>query len=101
MKVEPFPGIRTKRLKRVIEKRGQGSPDTVVIHVGTNDLRRTGNVDYVMGDIYDLVNMAKTKFSTSRVLLSGVLRRRDVSWRRIGTVKSRCEWVPKMLHVTF
>jgi hypothetical protein len=28
--------------------------------VGTNDLRQTGNLDYVMGDIYDLVNMAKT-----------------------------------------
>jgi hypothetical protein len=40
---------------------------------------RTGNLDYVMGDAYELINTAKTKFSTSRVVLRGVLRRRDVS----------------------
>jgi hypothetical protein len=39
MKVECFPGIRTEQLHRVIEKRDLGSPDTIVIHVGTNDLR--------------------------------------------------------------
>jgi hypothetical protein len=57
-----------------------GGPDTVVIHVGTNDLRRTANLDNVMGDVYALVNKAQTKFSSSRLVLSGVLRSRDVSW---------------------
>jgi len=65
MKVECFPGIRTEQLLTVIVNRNVGNPDTVVIHVGTNNLRRTGNLDYVMGDVYDLVNTAKTKFSTS------------------------------------
>jgi hypothetical protein len=39
-----------------MENRDQGSPDTVLIHVGTNDLRQTANLDYVMGDVYALVN---------------------------------------------
>ena len=60
MKVECFPGIRTEQLLRVIERRELGSPDSVVIHVGTDDLRRTGNLNYVMGDVYGLVNTAKT-----------------------------------------
>ena len=77
-----------------------GSSDTVV-HVGTNDLRRTGNLDYVMGDVYNLKNTAKTKFSTTRLVLSGVLQRRDMSWRRIGTAKDRPEWVANTLGVTF
>jgi len=101
MNVEYFPAIRTERLHRVIEKRDIWSPDTVVIHVGTHDLRRTGNLDYVMGDVYDLVNTAKTKFSTSGIVQSGVLRRRDESWRRIGAVHSRYEWVAQTLCVTF
>ena len=46
-----------------------------------------------MGDVYDLVNTAKTKFSASRVVLSGVLRREDVSWRRSGAVNDRLEWI--------
>jgi hypothetical protein len=45
-----------------MESRDLGSPDTVVIQVGTNVLRRTENLDYVMGDVYALVNKAKTKF---------------------------------------
>ena len=77
------------------------SPDAVVIHIGTNDLRRTGNLNYVTGDVYDLINMVKTKFSTSRVVLSGVLRRRDVSWRRNGAANDSLEWVANTLGVTF
>ena len=101
MKVKCFPGIRTEQLHRVIERRELGSPDSVVIHVGTNDLRRNGNLDYVMGDVYDLVNTAKTKFSESRMVLSGVLRREDMSWQRIGAVNNRLERVANALGVTF
>ena len=101
MMFECFPGIRTEQLQRLIERRQLGGPDSVVIHVGTNDLRRTGNFDYVMGDVYDLVNTAKAKFSASRVVLSGVLRRVDVTWRRIGAVNDRLEWVANTLGVTF
>jgi len=60
MKVECFPGIRTEQLHTVIENRDLGNPDIVVIHVGKNDLRRTGNLGYVMGDVYDLVNNGKS-----------------------------------------
>jgi hypothetical protein len=104
MRVECFPGIRSDQLHRVvehkdIEKRDVGNPEAVVIHIGTNDLKRTSNLDYVMGDIYDLINMAKSKLS-SRVILNGVLRRRDVSWRRSGAANDRLEWVANMLGVT-
>jgi hypothetical protein len=85
LRVQFFPGIRTEQLQlqRVMENRDPGIPDTVVIHVVTNDLRRTANLDYVVGDVYALVNKAKAKFATSRLVLSGVIRRRDMSWRQI------------------
>jgi hypothetical protein len=54
-----------------------------------------------VGDVYNLVNTAKTKFSTSRVVLSGMLQRRDVSWRHIGAINSRYEWLAQILGVTF
>ena len=60
-------------------KRDFGGPNAVFIHVGTNDTKRTRNLDYVMGDIYYLINTAKSRFTSSRVILSGVLRRRDIS----------------------
>jgi hypothetical protein len=54
-----------------------------------------------MGDVYDLIITAKSKFAASRIVLSGVLQRRDVSWRRIGATNDRLEWVASTLRVTF
>jgi hypothetical protein len=59
LRVQGFPGIRTEQLQRVMDNGDLGSPENVIIHVGTNDLRRTSNLDYVMGDVYALVNKAK------------------------------------------
>ena len=75
MMVECFPGIKTEQLHRMIEKADLGSPETVIIHVGTNDLRKTRNLDYVMGELYALVTTANRKFSNCRLVLTGVLRR--------------------------
>ena len=36
----------------MIEKRDLCSPETVIIHVGTNDLRTARNLDFVMGEVY-------------------------------------------------
>ena len=64
-----FPGIR------VTENRDLVNPDTIVIHVGTKDLRRTGNLDYVMEDVYDLVNTTKTRERESSPIT-------DLEWPR-------------------
>jgi hypothetical protein len=81
--------------------RDLGSPDTVLIDVCTNNLKRTEDLDYVIGDVYALVNKAKNKFLKSRLILSGVLRRRDVSWRRIGALNGKYDWIEKIFCVTF
>jgi hypothetical protein len=84
-----------------MDNRDLGSPANVVIHVGTNDLRQTANLDYVMGYVYALVNKARTKFPQARITLSGILRRRDVSWRHIGAINDIYDWIAKTLGVTF
>jgi len=99
--VQCFPGIRTDQIHRVLDNRDLGIPDLVVIHVGRNDLKRTINLDYVMGVVYSLVNTAKVRFPQSKIVLSGVLRRTDVSWRRIGALNDRYGWIVKTLGVTF
>jgi len=65
MMVENFPGIKTEQLHRIVEKRDIGSPETVIIHVGTYELRTTRNLDFVMGGVYALVVTAKRKFPKS------------------------------------
>jgi hypothetical protein len=39
-----------------------------------------------MGEVYNLVNTAKTKFPKSKLILNGVLRHRVILWRHIGTL---------------
>ena len=84
-----------------MENRDLGCSDTVVIHVGTNDVRRYRNLDYIMGEVHDLVNTAKSKFPGSRLVLSGVLRSKGVTWRRVGAANDRLEWVARKLGATF
>jgi hypothetical protein len=100
MMVECFPGIRTEQLHRVLDNRDLGTPDTVVIHIGTNDPKRSVNLDYVMGEVYLLVNTAKVKFPQSKIV-SGVLRRTDVAWWHIRALNNRYDWIAKSLGVTF
>ena len=72
MKVECFPGIKTEHLNRVIAKRDMGSPETVIIDLNTDDLRKTRNLDFVM-EVYALMVTAKRKMPNCRLVLSGVL----------------------------
>jgi len=69
--------------------------------VGTNDFRRSRNLDYVMGEVYDIVNMARAKFPGSRLVLVGVLRSKGVKWRLVGATNDRLEWVARNPGVTF
>ena len=61
MNVECFPGIKTEQLHSVIETNELGNPETIIIHVGANDIRATRNLDFVMGEVYALVSTAKKK----------------------------------------
>jgi len=51
MMVEYFPGIKTEQPHRMTEKRYLDSPETIIIHVGTNNLRTTRNLDCVMEEV--------------------------------------------------
>ena len=67
-----------------MERTDLASAKTLIIHVGTNDLRSTRDLAFIMGEVYELVSTTKKKLPNCRLVLSGVLRRRDVSWRCIG-----------------
>ncbi|PNF14721.1 hypothetical protein B7P43_G08929 [Cryptotermes secundus] len=51
--------------------------------------------------VYALVATAKSKCPNCRLVLSRVLRRRDVSWRRTGALNNRFDWIANALGMTF
>ena len=99
--VECFPGIKTDQLHKVMENTDLGGPEIIILHIGTNDLKSTRNLDWIMGEAYDLVAMVKKKLPYSRLILSGVIRRRDVKWRRVGALNDRLEWIVEAFGITF
>jgi hypothetical protein len=77
MSAQCFPGIRNEELKRIVENRELGNPETILIHNGTYNLRRNEKLVYVKGEVYNLVNTATPKFPKSKLILSGTLKHRD------------------------
>ena len=47
------------------------------------------------------MNTAKTKFPGSKLMLSGVLRSKGVTRRRVGAANDRLEWVARSLGAIF
>ena len=54
-----------------------------------------------MGEVYELMATTEKKYNNCRLDLSGVLRRSDVPWRRIGALNDRLDWVANALGITF
>ena len=88
MMVECFQGIKTEQLHMVMQNGHLGSPESVIIHMDTNDLRSTRNLDFSGGELFALLAI-KEVIPNCRLVLSGVLRRRDVSWQLIGAINDR------------
>jgi lysophospholipase L1-like esterase len=84
-----------------LERRELTGAETLIIHVGTNDLKTTRNLDFIMGEVHMLVSTVKKKLPNCKSILSGVLRRRDVPWRRSGNLNDRLSWVANTMGLTF
>ena len=84
----------------MLEKRDLGSSESVIMHVGTNDIRTTRNLDFVIGEVYALMSTGKKNLPNCKLVLSGVLRPRDVSWRPVGALNDRYDWVANTLVLT-
>ena len=96
-----FPGFRADQLRRVTENTGFGHSDADIIHVRTNNIRKSRNLYYIMGKVYDLVNTAWAKFPCSRLVLSGFSGSTGLIWRRVGVTNNRLEWIARSLGATF
>jgi hypothetical protein len=54
-----------------------------------------------LGEVYGLVNSAKGKVPQPNIVLSGLLRRTDVSWQRIVALDDTHDWITKTLGAAF
>ena len=67
--VKPFPGARTKAMKHYV------SPDLVILHTGTNDLKSESSPEEIANEITSLALSVKEK--GHQIAVSGILPRGD------------------------
>lgn len=74
----------------------------VIIHVGGNDIHNSpSNPDFVIGDLWSLVELSKDKFPNAKIIVNGVLRRRGVSLALIKKLNAGIEWMTEALRVSY
>jgi len=67
MMVECFQGIKNRAATQSDTKGRLGIQETIIIHMGTNDLRSNRNLDFLGGELFALVPTPKRKFRTAHL----------------------------------
>ena len=90
-----YPGIRVEELKHKVELMNIKSnpPDIIVIHVGTNNIRNGVYAEDIMGDTMDLVDYIKSQVPSSKIIISGILYRYDVTKQQISRINEELDWL--------
>lgn len=75
---------------------------SVILHVGGNDVHSSpSNPDFVIGDLWSLVELSKDKFPNARIIVNGTLRRRGVSQTLTKKLNSGIKWMADALRVSY
>lgn len=61
--------------------------------MGTNDIQRGIFAEEIMGDTLDLVDTIKSQSPTTKIVISGILHRRDINDRRINRINEELDWL--------
>jgi lysophospholipase L1-like esterase len=90
-----FPGIRKEELRHQVEKTDleKEGPDVIVIHAGTNDIRGGISATKIMGDTMDLMDSIRKQVPETKIVISGILNRRNVSEHFISKINTELGWL--------
>ena len=83
--VKSFPGATTNCMKDYVKPTQKHNPDVILIHCGTNDLRRNENNEEIAENIISLATDLSDK---STVIVSGLIVRGDHLKKRITQVNT-------------
>lgn len=98
------PGLTTRKLNEIISNSPICSEvKNFSMHVGTNDLRNkhTFDFDYVLGDMWQLIEIVKIKFPHAVIAMSGILFRSDFRIGQIKRFNDSIKWMCKCLDVKY
>ena len=88
--VKSFSGATTKAMKDYLKPNLELSPDQVILHVGTNDLK-SNEPQQVAGSVVDLARQIENS-SDATVIISELVSRRDRFNEAVKTVNKQLKF---------
>lgn len=95
------PGIRIDQLSNFITNLTDIGTNHLIIHVGTNDIKKARTPDDIMDKINSLIVKTKIAFPTVTITISGVVQRRDEDPRYVNAVNDSIRWISEKLGCHF
>ena len=99
--INVYRGINSAQLCSKMENSTNKEASLIVLHVGTNDIMRWKNEDETMGEVYNAIRCAKKNFPRARVIVNGIVYRRDVPLRFINSVNKNIRWACNALNAIY
>lgn len=98
-----YPGINIKQIKNKIVSNEIviKNTETILFHVGTNDINSAANPSVIMEDMRSLVKKVKTINKNIKIRVSGIIKRRDQDIRYIEAVNDCLDYLCKLENVIF
>lgn len=87
------PGIRINQLTDKVVGLQAHNAGALIIHVGTNDLKKSQDNKNVVTDFTNLIAKVKSQFPHLRICLSAVIHRRDIRFQRISALNESLKWL--------
>ena len=84
--VKSFSGATTNCMRSHIIPTKEQNPDVIILHCGTNDLRKTDSLDSIATNILELATSVST--DTNRVIVSGLTQRNDQYWEKVDPLNN-------------
>ena len=87
-----LPGARVQDVSSGLQRNleWEGENPVVVVHVGANDIDKTGTKD-LQREYEELGNKLKSR--TNKVVISGLLPEPRANWRRVNRIKETNAWL--------
>jgi lysophospholipase L1-like esterase len=92
--VSVYPGIRVHELANQLKMKteSESEPEVVVLHVGTNNIKRRSKV-HMVAEIDELIDAGKGKWDNTKWVIGGLVYRDDVYATTIDKLNDGLQWL--------
>lgn len=100
IKVHSMPGARIQNLSKYLVAQ-EALPHTVIVHIGTNNLKNSKTPNHVMRPLWYTLESAQKKFKNTIWVVNAILYRNDIQRKYIDDVNDALQFMCDQLKLVF